>query len=76
MNSNSIDSQDNRVSTTKNYSNEIKRDVASKLSATLPKSSAYRKYGNDSSFKESPVQKTGIGHKIQIYTNSINDYGK
>ena len=64
------------LGSTKNYSNEIKRDVASKLSATLPKSSVYRKVGNDSSFKESPIQKTGIAHKMATYTNNMHDYGK
>ena len=77
LNNSNLDAQASFSSTAKSYSKEIKNDVSSKLSATLPKNSVYRKFGNDSSsFKESPIQKSAIGHKLHSYTNNMHGYGK
>lgn len=61
----------------KSYMRETKNSVASKLSATLPKSSGYKKVSSSSNYKSSMYhKKQSSGNKIQIYSNSHRESSK
>lgn len=61
----------------RSYISDAKRSVAAKLSSTLPKSSAYKKYTGSSNYKAySYHKKQSSGNKIQVYSNSHRDYNK
>lgn len=60
----------------KSYIKDSKRTVAAKLSATLPKSTNYKKFSG-SSYKQAMYHKKHVGgQKIQVYSNSQREYGK
>jgi hypothetical protein len=75
----SIDRNSDRQShqsSSKPYIKDSKRTVAAKLSATLPKSTNYKKFSGIS-YKQSMYHKKHVGgQKIQVYSNSQREYSK
>lgn len=58
--------------TVRNYMKDTKKSVAAKLSATLPKSSGYKKFTSSSVTNKAQIQhkKQTSGQRFKIYTNS------
>jgi hypothetical protein len=62
-------------SSLRGYVRDNKKPIASKLSATLPKSAVYKKYSGGTTYKSGSMHKKQIsGNKIQVYSNSHREY--
>lgn len=74
----SYESANNEISgssSLRGYVRETKKPIASKLSATLPKSAVYKKYSVGATYKSSSMHKKQVsGSKIQVFSNSQRDY--